>query len=396
VSFPEQVRYASCPFRHRHSKDHRCFILCRATSTTSSSFKTPDILTRIFQIRAFLHIPADADIILERYSDSAAAYVTLEPGNSAVYKQLYRAAKAKSKLKLRVTLKNQEEAVVPKPVTVEDVQEDSTTAPSPSTSSNEKPEADKKASEPPMVSGTAPVRLPSMSVQDSPAMSRTYGSSQLSEAAKIASPADIRRHFHGRVSGLGPQMEGYTRADGTFAAVAFNDYRMPPAECPRFAICCNSCEETAPDVHYHCSTCDDGDFDLCQSCVDKGITCYGSDHWLIKRTKVDGQIVTSTTETIAPKPKPEAEVQREAEVQAEATVRTEDFLPNLSSFDAAAALANLQENLAKLELNTARLGRPSMRTCNSCIQGKLFLKLAVYRIRILILYRTSRGRVPPL
>lgn len=260
---------------------------------------------------------------------------------------------------------------MPKPVTVEDVQEDSTTAPSPSTSSNERPEADKKASEPPIVPGVAPVHLPPMSVPDWPAMSRTYESSHLSQAAKIASPADVRREFHGRVSGPGSQMEGYTRADGAFTAVTFNNQEdsMPPAECPRFAICCNSCEETAPDVHYHCSTCDDGDFDLCQSCVDKGITCYGSDHWLIKRTKVDGQIVTSTTETIAPKPKPEAEG------QAEAAVGTEDFLPSLSSFDAAAALANLQENLAKLELNTARLGRPSMRTCNSCIQGRLVLNL---------------------
>ncbi|KAI0002753.1 hypothetical protein F4779DRAFT_602843 [Xylariaceae sp. FL0662B] len=68
-----------------------------------------------------------------------------------------------------------------------------------------------------------------------------------------------------------------------------------------FTVCCNSCDRAVPDAHFHCSTCDDGDFDLCQDCVDQGITCYGSDHWLIKRTINEGQIIYSSTH-IAPKP----------------------------------------------------------------------------------------------
>merc|ERR1712000_778417 len=75
------------------------------------------------EIRNFLHIPAETAIILERYSDSAASYVLLEPHNTPVYKQLYRAAKAKSKLKLRVSLKPQETAAAPKPVSMEDILE---------------------------------------------------------------------------------------------------------------------------------------------------------------------------------------------------------------------------------------------------------------------------------
>lgn len=70
-----------------------------------------------------------------------------------------------------------------------------------------------------------------------------------------------------------------------------------------FAVCCNSCDSTIPDAHYHCSKCDEGDFDLCQTCVDQGITCHGSDHWLIKRFVKGNEIITSTTETLAPKPK---------------------------------------------------------------------------------------------
>lgn len=73
--------------------------------------------------------------------------------------------------------------------------------------------------------------------------------------------------------------------------------------CPKrpFTVCCNSCDRAVPDAHFHCSTCDDGDFDLCQDCVDRGITCYDDDHWLIKRFIKDGLINNSTTH-VAPKP----------------------------------------------------------------------------------------------
>lgn len=73
-----------------------------------------------------------------------------------------------------------------------------------------------------------------------------------------------------------------------------------PSRRPPFTVCCNSCDRSIPDAHFHCSTCDDGDFDLCQNCVDQGITCYDDNHWLIKRTIKDGQITYSTTH-VAPK-----------------------------------------------------------------------------------------------
>jgi next to BRCA1 gene 1 protein len=76
----------------------------------------------IKQLRGFLHVSAETKTVVERYSDSAGAYVVLDPSNPSVYKQLFRAAKAKQKLKLRVsTIPNEiEEPTLPKPVTVED------------------------------------------------------------------------------------------------------------------------------------------------------------------------------------------------------------------------------------------------------------------------------------
>lgn len=245
------------------------------------------------RIRVFLHVPAEQKIMIERYSDSAASFVTLDPTNASVYKQLYRAAKAKSKLKLRVTRVVDESSVEPKPVTVEDSPEESST-PSVETESS------------------APVALDS----------NFLSSQETLTAAKMPAPQPVVEETQQVWKSYLPE--------------------ITPIECAKFAICCNSCDKTTPDVHYHCSTCEDGDFDLCQSCVDMGITCHGSDHWLIKRTTKDGQIITSTTETIAPKPK-----QKSVEE------------PSWPTIEAKLALARLEQTMSRLNV--------SMRTCNSCV-----------------------------
>lgn len=102
-----------------------------------------------------------------------------------------------------------------------------------------------------------------------------------------------------------------------------------------FSVYCNECSQPIPDEHYHCSTCDEGDFDLCQSCVDDGHLCGGDDHWMIKRFVKNGQVINSTTETIAPKP-----------IASES--KTTLVQPEEEDEDIVAT-----------------------RTCNSCIQGKL-------------------------
>lgn len=155
-----------------------------------------------------------------------------------------------------------------------------------------------------------------------------------------------------------------------------------PGACPArtaFAICCNSCEKTIPDVHYHCSTCDDGDFDLCQSCVEQGITCHGGDHWLIKRTTVEGRLVQSVTETIAPKPKPtvqkleplsivELDVKKpmfRVETKVETKIEPRDEAPSLP-----------QPTFEPLLARWTSLG--IMRTCNCCVQGMFRRAYALY------------------
>ncbi|KAK8069144.1 hypothetical protein PG994_005760 [Apiospora phragmitis] len=73
------------------------------------------------KVRAFLQVPVGTKTLVERYSDSAASFVVLDPSNVSVFKQLFRAAKAKQKLKLRVTTQTESlENNIPKAVTIED------------------------------------------------------------------------------------------------------------------------------------------------------------------------------------------------------------------------------------------------------------------------------------
>lgn len=94
------------------------------SSSAHESLPISDRQTDItWQIRDFLQISLDTTAVIERYSDSAASFVTIERDNVQVYKQLFRAAKAKHKLKLRVSTPQAAPApgpVVPQPATVED------------------------------------------------------------------------------------------------------------------------------------------------------------------------------------------------------------------------------------------------------------------------------------
>lgn len=108
---------------------------------------------------------------------------------------------------------------------------------------------------------------------------------------------------------------------------------------PSFAIDCNNCSQAIANEHYHCSICDSGDFDLCQACVDSGMTCDGEDHWLIKRFQQGGSIIPSVTETIAPKKAKFEEPKAEKEEKPE-LFKTGKYLGE--------------------------------RTCNSCINGEHF------------------------
>lgn len=338
-----------------------------------------------------MHIPVDAEVVFERYSDSAASFVLLQAGNIPIYKQLYRAAKAKSKLKIRVTVKEQPKATVPKPATVEDEPELSASASAPMSMD----EAPQEARETPEEANPAPTPAPevpaptpasdvtppetTLPVRINP-LSRTYNAALLSDAAKyIGARQDARQDFESRLANLMERQslpnngsQPFYTAHGQQYPFVPKPFALPTDNLPSFnklasfAVCCNSCEMTIPNVHYHCSTCDDGDFDLCQSCVDQGITCHGRDHWLIKRSTIHGQLVQSTTETIAPKPKSKPEVKVETTIETKVEPKLVSSVPR--PFPRPPPFEPLVAPWASLGV---------MRTCNCCVQGTCLNMLCV-------------------
>lgn len=292
------------------------------------------------KLRFLLAIPPTSETVFERYSDSAAAFVVLDPNNASVYKQLYRAAKAKLKLRLKVTVKDKE-PVMPKPATVEDEE------PSP-VSPVEEQSTFKSFAEPtqtavPVPEAPSNVTYPEKTIYPGSVADIQRGFEELlinhprfsnNSSSTLVNPIScnhtkrtteafdpVRDHHPPRDS---PKMNscssteipvtrGAAARDRWFAELAglsnerqcairnTNSDGPAPTTVSVFSVYCNNCSEAIPDVHYHCSTCDDGDFDLCQTCVDDGVLCGGEDHWMIKRFVKSGKVINSTTETIAPK-----------------------------------------------------------------------------------------------
>ncbi|KAI1749822.1 hypothetical protein F4782DRAFT_511631 [Xylaria castorea] len=363
-------------------------------------FKLPlrDLGSNTFEdkVRSFLQISVDTAAVIERYSDSATTFVILSPTNVSVYKQLYRAAKAKQKLKLRVTTIPTEpvkEIPVPKPVTIEDVPEEEAQAASvtqPDTDNGPEREPEKEVehetAEAPLnetpgvvdtvtapqtnqdfpsfvkewrargnprihlrrdVNGTEVIDFLGPCDDNEPMVTREpeedstattcSGSAQGSSPTTLAnlmreacnrdispsewassassrrstprSPAilrDLLARSAARLSKLEVPKPPTPVIKPTTPVMEKNEAKetaVEEEECMKrpFTVCCNSCDRSVPEAHFHCSICDDGDFDLCQECVDRGITCHGDGHWLIKRTVINGDIRCSSTQ-IAPKP----------------------------------------------------------------------------------------------
>ena len=60
-----------------------------------------------------------------------------------------------------------------------------------------------------------------------------------------------------------------------------------------YAVYCNVCSVDVDSAHFHCGICDGGDFDLCEKCVDEGKHCQNSQHWMVKRSITNGEVVSS-------------------------------------------------------------------------------------------------------
>lgn len=317
-------------------------------------------------------------MLFERYSDSAAAFITLDPNNSAVYKQLYRAAKAKLKLRIKATLIPKVQAPAAHQATVEDEipgaeAESSTSQVPPPTSIPRPTQTPQHVNAGPRKIVSLPVaHTPSSSSKDTPSsvtqlgrnfedlkVSRSNRQSLLKDLDEImndvcsykplpAEPADFIAGRHDYFADL-PVLK-LTRK----AAEVEKKEEIPalPASLIKkcqyaqanssFTVFCNHCSRSISNVHYHCGVCDDGDFDLCMDCTGKGMACLDESHWMIKRTIQDGRVSSSTTETLAPK----------------------------TSYNNSKTTLIETEEEEEEEEEEHVVDDDATRTCNSCIQGE--------------------------
>lgn len=338
----------------------------------------------LLQLRQLLIIPASQDIVLERYSDSAGAYIILDSNNPSVYKQLYRAAKAKLKLRIKVSIVDPSapkfHTIDPKLLCTDRLSSNCYVPPT--TPVMAKTEFDAHLGAPvnliPPVGSAAemPASISSRLAEEQAEHLQRFSTSRsrqelLSSAAysncmapysmgPVATPVKpaVMGSANAPVTtgaedGSSPQF--FSARDHFYAELANMSKDFPPflrtadqvISMPgsSFTICCNHCDVAIPNVHWHCSSCDNGDFDLCVDCVNKGILCDSTDHWLIKRFVQNGKVTNSTTERIEPKKAPAVETAVAQEAPAVETTACKSEM--------------LHDAHAK------------SRTCNSCISGMM-------------------------
>jgi next-to-BRCA1 protein 1 len=321
---------------------------CHRVSITTTTRHGPlEHQLTLTQLRFHLQIPPHSDAVFERYSDSAAAFVVLDSNNPAVYKQLYRAAKAKLKLRLRATI-TMKDPVVPMPATVE-----AETPELPETSNSGAEERvvprDISPPTPPMLSKTlergpvdfsnsmaeiqrslesliqnrnsthalcgfaeSDLLFSSEPVVPPRSLSDVSVEEPVDNSIPVTRGAEARKKWLAELAGAGKDRSA-SRASATQSQCTCTS---------SFSVYCNNCNIPVPDAHYHCGICDDGDYDLCQTCIDSGVTCPGESHWMIKRFVENGKVINSTTETLAPKSSVETTEVEEEETEEEEPTRT--------------------------------------------------------------------------
>ncbi|KAH9873160.1 hypothetical protein J1614_005558 [Plenodomus biglobosus] len=243
------------------------------------------------KLRAILGIPNSQEVVFERYSDSAAAYVHLRTDNAQVYKTLFRAAKAKLKLRLKASIPGEVwDAPAPPPPASMDEQQ-----PSPL------PSIHRSSAETLAPEGGAPI---SSALAQSP---NTRAPAPKFEPISPSSPTKLAD-----TEGEAPVPRSFTARHTFFNNLASANFdgglafRPKPLDaCTSWVVYCNNCNHPMEDEHFHCSVCDGGDYDLCPDCVDSGIHCPGKGHWMVKRFVKNGCVVNSTTQRIPPKAKDE-------------------------------------------------------------------------------------------
>ncbi|KAJ9657901.1 hypothetical protein H2201_008010 [Coniosporium apollinis] len=278
------------------------------------------------KLRSLLAIPPNQEVVFERFSDSAGAYITLDTENPHVYKTLFRAAKAKLKLRLRATLpseNNEQAPQAPKPT------EGAPAAPSIASSSR------------PYCFNMPPLPVPaptglldayaSMRPPRAPYARTIPVTGPTPEAARPSASSSKTAVNLVDAGGEAPVPRSFAARENFFAELANISrqremaLRMKEAPVPTsWSVYCNECDKPMANEHYHCSICDDGDYDLCGSCVDSGVHCPGQGHWLIKRFVQSGKVVNSTTEMVGPKNKSPTEKEMPGAFTEEKKVEVEE------------------------------------------------------------------------
>lgn len=153
-------------------------------------------------------------------------------------------------------------------------------------------------------------------------------SSPNSQSIPITKGAAARDRWYAELANLTEERRAALRANRHCPGASLQ------AHMNNYSVYCNSCNIPIPDMHYHCDVCDNGDYDLCQGCMDKGVSCAGDNHWMIKRFVKNGRVINSVTKTHPQRASP--------------------------SNESKATLVQVEEPKEVVG---------SIRTCNSCIQG---------------------------
>lgn len=239
----------------------------------------------VFQekIRELLALPPTQKVQFERYSDSAARFIVLDPENTAVYKQLFRAAKAKLKLRIRLTTVADDA-----PPENNDPADRISLPPSYSTTSLHQPPLPTAAPavEPAHLDEVVARAVTSYcSSADFTSQLRDTVREEVEKVEK-AETAEKQSLEMADLINLSRSSESLgTKPDVELLGQPLHQTHV---NCS-YAIYCNACNGTINGLHYHCETCDGGDYDLCVRCVEENTHCYDTSHLLTKRDIIGGK-----------------------------------------------------------------------------------------------------------
>lgn len=253
-----------------------------------------DVGPSVFQgkLRELLGIPTSQQVIFERFSDSAGNYVTLDPQNTAVYKQLYRAAKAKLKLRIRIiTLQDSaasnnegssEQVTLPPSYSTVHVNQHPAPTPSP------KPSTDTVQIDDVVAKAVTTYCKGSEFTAQLRETIREEVEKQVPDTS-ASMPELISLPQSSYVSPVQPVESVSTPVQALLSSVQNTSITS-------YVLYCNACQKSIHGIHWHCDQCESGDYDLCSACVDKSVHCNDANHCLKKREIFNGKIISDSVE----------------------------------------------------------------------------------------------------